>query len=68
MSFSFSPGLGPRGAISELGQAPAKEGRYYDRAVVTGMLAYLRPYKRQMVAGRCSCWWLPPDIGGAVLD
>jgi ATP-binding cassette, subfamily B, multidrug efflux pump len=51
MSFSFSPGMGPRGAISELGQVPAKEGRYFDKAVVTGMLAFVRPYMPKMVAG-----------------
>lgn len=48
MSFSFSPGMGPRGAINQFGQE-AKEGRFFNKTVITGMLKFVRPYRRQMV-------------------
>jgi ABC-type multidrug transport system fused ATPase/permease subunit len=47
MSFSFSPGVGPRSAIENFGQIPEK-GRAFDWNVVSGMLAFLRPYKRRI--------------------
>lgn len=47
MSFSFSPGMGPRGAIRQFGEE-AKEGQFFKRSVVAGMLAFVRPYKRRM--------------------
>lgn len=50
MSFSFSPGVGPRSAIESFGQTPEK-GRAFDWQVVSGMLAFLRPYVRQMSIG-----------------
>ncbi len=48
MSFSFSPGMGPRGAIDRFGQTAA-EGRLFDRAVVLQMLVFIRPYWRRML-------------------
>ncbi len=48
MSFSFSPGIGPRSAIEQFGQEP-KDGRYFDKGVVKGMLAFVRPYRRKML-------------------
>jgi ABC-type multidrug transport system fused ATPase/permease subunit len=50
VSFSFSPGIGPRSAVSEFGQAP-QEGRLFDRSVLAGMLAFVRPYRGRMAAG-----------------
>ncbi|HLF89184.1 MAG TPA: ABC transporter ATP-binding protein [Anaerolineales bacterium] len=47
MSFTFSPGMGPRGAINQFGQE-AEKGRAFDWQVVSGMLAFLRPYTHQM--------------------
>lgn len=47
MSFSFSPGMGPRGALSRFG-GEGKDGRFFDKNVVKGMLAFLRPYSRKM--------------------
>ena len=47
MSFTFSPGVGPRSAIESFGQTSEK-GRAFDWQVVSGMLAFLRPYTRQM--------------------
>ncbi|MCI0397060.1 MAG: ABC transporter ATP-binding protein/permease [Chloroflexi bacterium] len=49
MSFSFSPGIGPRSAVSEFGQAAAQEGRFFDKSVVGAMLAFVRPYWRKML-------------------
>ncbi len=49
MSFSFSPGMGPRGAIHRLGSAE-QEGRFFNRRVVAEMLRFLRPYCRRMAA------------------
>lgn len=48
MSFSFSPGSGPRGAIRQFG-AEAKKGRAFDWRVIAGMLTFLRPYHRLML-------------------
>lgn len=47
MSFSFSPGVGPRSAIENFGQISEK-GRAFDWNVVSGMVAFLRPYKRRI--------------------
>lgn len=48
MSFSFSPNMGPRGAVSRFGQE-SKEGRAFDKNVIGGMLAFVKPYWRRMV-------------------
>ena len=48
MSFSFSPGMGPRGAISQFGQE-GKDGRFFNKNVILGMLAFVRPYRRKMI-------------------
>lgn len=51
MSFSFSPGMGPRSAIREFGETPEK-GRLFNRDVILGMLDFVRPYWRRMaIAG-----------------
>ncbi|MFW6097196.1 MAG: ABC transporter ATP-binding protein [Chloroflexota bacterium] len=51
MSFSFSPGMGPRSAIRQLGETP-EEGQLFNRDVILGMLAFVRPYWRRMaIAG-----------------
>lgn len=47
MSFTFSPGMGPRGAIQQFGQTTEK-GKAFDWKVVSGMLAFLRPYASRM--------------------
>ena len=47
MSFSFSPGMGPRGAIQQMGQE-AKGGRLFNQRVVASMLMFVRPYRRRM--------------------
>jgi len=47
MSFSFSPGMGPRGAIQQMGQE-AKGGRLYNQRVVASMLVFVRPYRQRM--------------------
>lgn len=49
MSFSFSPGMGPRGAIGQFGQA-GKDGRFFNKNVILGMLQFVRPYRRKMVS------------------
>ena len=48
MSFTFSPGMGPRGAIHQFGQA-SQEGKAFDWEVISGMLAFLKPYRRRMI-------------------
>ena len=48
MSFSFSPGMGPRGAIGQFGQE-GKNGRFFNKNVVLGMLQFVRPYRRKMI-------------------
>lgn len=48
MSFSFNPGMGPRGAISRFGQE-GKDGRFFNKNVILGMLEFIRPYRRKMV-------------------
>ncbi len=49
MSFSFSPGMGPRGAIHHLGGGEAEHpARFFDRRVAAEMLQFLRPYGRQV--------------------
>jgi ABC-type multidrug transport system fused ATPase/permease subunit len=50
MSFSFTPGMGPRGAISQFGQE-GKDGRFFDKHVVARMLVFVRPYWRRMWLG-----------------
>ncbi len=47
MSFSFSPGFGPRGAIDQFGQE-GKDGRLLNKHVITRMLVFVRPYRRKM--------------------
>jgi ABC-type multidrug transport system fused ATPase/permease subunit len=47
MSFSFSPNMGPRGAVSRFGQE-SKDGRAFDKNVIVGMLAFVKPYWRRM--------------------
>ena len=47
MSFSMGPGMGPRQALGRFGQT-AKDGRFFDRRVVAGMVAFIRPYNRQI--------------------
>ncbi|MCB0033468.1 MAG: ABC transporter ATP-binding protein, partial [Anaerolineales bacterium] len=49
MSFSFSPGMGPRGAMSRFGKE-RQEGAFFDRRVIGGMLAFVKPYWRRMTA------------------
>lgn len=48
MSFSFSPGMGPRGAINQFGQE-GKDGRFFNKRIVMGMLAFVRPYRKNMI-------------------
>jgi ABC-type multidrug transport system fused ATPase/permease subunit len=48
MSFSFTPGMGPRGAISQFGQE-GKDGRFFNKNVLAGMLVFVRPYKKRML-------------------
>ena len=48
MSFSFSPGMGPRSAINQFGQE-GKDGRFFDKRVIWGMLDFIRPYRRKIV-------------------
>ena len=48
MSFSFSPGMGPRGAIRQLGVERSK-GRFFDWRVASSMLTFLNPYRLRMV-------------------
>lgn len=51
MSFSIgssAPGMGPRSALHQFGTE--RDGRAFNRRVVARMLAYLRPYRKQMIA------------------
>ena len=48
MSFSFSPGMGPRGAIGQFGQE-GKDSRFFNKNVILGMLQFVRPYRRKMI-------------------
>jgi ATP-binding cassette subfamily B multidrug efflux pump len=53
MSFSigsFSPNMGPRGALDRFGSGD-QEGQFFNRRVVLRMLGFLRPYRWQMVLG-----------------
>ncbi|MCB8982940.1 MAG: ABC transporter ATP-binding protein [Ardenticatenaceae bacterium] len=50
MSFSFSPGMGPRGAINQFGQE-GKDGRFFNKSVVAGMMVFIRPYGRKIALG-----------------
>lgn len=47
MSFSFSPNMGPRGAVNQFGQE-GQDGRVLDKRVIRGMLAFVKPYWRRM--------------------
>ncbi len=47
MSFSFSPGMGPRGAIRKLG-GTGEKGRLFNWRVITGMIVFLKPYRKRM--------------------
>lgn len=47
MSFSFTPGMGPRGALNRFGKEGA-DGRLFDKKVILGMLQFVRPYVRRM--------------------
>ena len=47
MSFSYTPGMGPRGAIRKFGDGE-EEGSYFNWQVITGLLVFLRPYRRRM--------------------
>ncbi|MCA9967160.1 MAG: ABC transporter ATP-binding protein [Anaerolineales bacterium] len=47
MSFNLSPGLGPNTALRSFGTA-GKDGRFFNKSVVAGMLAFVRPYWRRM--------------------
>ncbi|MCB9432731.1 MAG: ABC transporter ATP-binding protein [Ardenticatenaceae bacterium] len=47
MSFNLSPGLGPNTALRSFG-ATGKNGRFFNKSVVTGMLGFVRPYWRRM--------------------
>lgn len=51
MGFSIgvsSPGMGPRGVLSQFSEGQDQRGQVFNRRVVTRLLAYLRPYKKQM--------------------
>ncbi len=50
MSFSFSPGMGPRGAY-RLFSTETRKGRFFDWSVITGMLQFVKPYRRKMLFG-----------------
>ena len=43
-----SPGMGPRGIIEQF-SGPDQRGAVFNRRVVVRLLAYLRPYKKQML-------------------
>ena len=42
-------GMGPRGAMESFAAGDEKGGQIYNHHVVTRMLAYLRPYSKQMM-------------------
>lgn len=51
MSFGIgvtSPGMGPRGAMQTFAGGEDHRGQVYNRKVVTRLLAYLKPYSRNM--------------------
>ncbi len=48
MNLSFSPQMGPRGAIRTFGE-DRREGHLFNWRVVSRMLVFLRPYQRQMI-------------------
>ena len=43
-----SPGMGPRGALDQFSTGEDRGGQVYDQRVFIRLLAYLRPYTRQM--------------------
>jgi ABC-type multidrug transport system fused ATPase/permease subunit len=47
MSYSFSPGVGPRGAIRQFGESTS-EGRLLNWQVISSLLVFLRPYWRRL--------------------
>ncbi|HSH01231.1 MAG TPA: ABC transporter ATP-binding protein, partial [Anaerolineae bacterium] len=49
MSFSSSPGMGPRGALRNFGKE-GKDGRLFDWRVIRGMLTFVWPFWRRMLA------------------
>ncbi|MBN2500902.1 MAG: ABC transporter ATP-binding protein [Anaerolineales bacterium] len=52
MSFSFSPGMGPRSAIHQFSgeNVEAKEGRLFNWRTIAEILVFLRPYRFRMLA------------------
>jgi ABC-type multidrug transport system fused ATPase/permease subunit len=48
MGFTFRPQMGPKGAIRRLG-GEVRDGRFFDRKVISGMLSFLRPYRKRML-------------------
>jgi ATP-binding cassette subfamily B multidrug efflux pump len=50
MSYSFSPGMGPRGAIRQFGETKA-EGPLINWQVIQGLLGFLKPYRSRMLLG-----------------
>ncbi|MFO7681331.1 MAG: ABC transporter ATP-binding protein [Chloroflexota bacterium] len=48
MSFSFTPGMGPRGAIDQFGRE-GQDGQAFNKNVLAGMLVFVRPYKKRML-------------------
>ncbi len=44
-----SPGMGPRGALEDFSSGQDTRGQVFNRRVVLRMLAYLKPYTRQML-------------------
>ena len=49
MTFRISPDMGPRGAIHQFG-TQTKGGSFFNLQVIKGMLAFLKPYRRRMLA------------------
>jgi ABC-type multidrug transport system fused ATPase/permease subunit len=50
MSYSFGPGMGPRGAIRQFGETRT-EGPMINWQVIQGLLDFLRPYWGRMLLG-----------------
>lgn len=44
-----TPGMGPRGALDQFSTGENRGGQVFNQRVVIRLLAYLRPYRRQMV-------------------
>lgn len=45
-----NPGMGPRGALDQFAAGQDRRGQVFNRRVVIRLLAYLRPYTKQMAA------------------